>query len=118
MTGLNEEINFGDVFGASAVALGAAGLSFMFCGCLGSLITSKEGRSSILILAVLVAGGIGVFTLFRMLDQSKRTRKRLVAERREQYELEMASLREQMAELDTEIATKKAQIAALEKCSR
>jgi hypothetical protein len=100
------------------VTLAVMPSGFVLSAFLGLLIGLRGGSSELLWMVVLVTGGIGILAFFTVLDRLKRSRRRGVAGRREQYELEMASLREQIAELDTEIATKKAQIAALEKCSR
>jgi len=115
---LSEGASSADVGQAIVLALCTAVLGFIWCGCLGSLFAPRDERSSLLAIVFLVAVGLGVATYYRVLNRLQRKKKQLVAERGEQYELEMASLREQMAELDTEIANTKAQIVVLEKCSK
>ena len=120
--GLKESVHFGDVVLSMLGALAAAWFSCVPFVCLsqfiGSIVESRDLQFSIFLLSLLFPMGIGVFVLVGMLARARRKKKRLVATRRERYELEMASLREQMAEVDTEIVTTKAQIATLEKCSK
>jgi hypothetical protein len=117
--GLKASIHFGDVVLSIIGALAAMFVGFMFSGCLTAIIRlATEYRGSLVAMGILVMGVAGVFGFVTMLARLRRNKKQLVAARREQYELEMAELREQMTELDTEIANAKTQIAVLEKSSK